>query len=194
MAKKIELDKKYAEEYKNQKYVKTIEFDEILFTTTIQGDPCQLHLRAKLIEQPDKVNAAVTDFESAFAGKIWIKAYFLNPGAGYADLYYLCNNATLENPEYWKASKTGQGMSSATATFGMTTISGSKAVAFGIGEYGAVGKGYSMQSEWIVNEDSGAVRVTFTSFVGFSEKTFITGRLSAKTKKQAAKKLKWFLD
>lgn len=194
MAKKIELDKKYAEEYENQKYVKTIEFDEILFTTTVRGDPCQLHLRAKLVEQPDKVNAAVTDFESTFAGKIWIKAYLLNPGAGYADLYYLCNNATLDNPEYWKSSKTGQGASTAAATFGMTTIAGSQAVAFGIGEYGAAGKRYSMQSQWEVNEGGGTVKVTLTSFVGFSEKTFITGRLSAKTKKQAAKKLKWFLD
>lgn len=194
MAKKIELDKKYAEEYKNQRFVKTIEFDEILFTTTIRGDPCQLHLRAKLVEQPDKVNAAATDFESTFAGKIWIKAYFLNLGAGYADLYYLCNNATLENPEYWKSSNTGRGVSSATATFGMTTISGSKAVSFVLGETGAAGRGYSMQSVWELNENSGTVKVTFTSFVGFSEKTFITGKLSAKTMKQAAKTLKWFLD
>jgi hypothetical protein len=192
--KKIRLDEKYAEEYKNQKYVKTIEFDEILFASTIAGDPCQLHLRAKLIEQPDKVNAAGNDFESTFAGKIWIKAYFLNPGAGYADLYYLCNNATLENPEYWKASKTGQGVSSATAQFNLTSIAGCKAVVYGIGEYSPSGKTYGMQSVWEVNENSGAVKVTFTSFVGFTEPTFIMGRLSAKTKKQANKKLKWFLD
>jgi hypothetical protein len=195
MRDKARLEKKWAELYENKKHVETIEFDEILFTSTIRGDPCQLHLRAKLVQQPYKVNTAIQDVDSVFVGKVWLKAYIQSPGAGYGEVYYLCNNATLEDPVFWKPSTAGQGPNSATATFGMTTIGGSKAVGYDVGTFDVSGKTYSsLKSVWEWNESSGAVKVTFTSAVGFTNKTFVTGRLSAKTKKQAAKKLKWFLD
>lgn len=193
-AEKVRLDEKWGKEYAERSHVRVITFDEILFTTTVMGDPCQLHLRAKLVEQPDKVNAASGGLESTFMGKVWIKAYFLNPGAGFGDMYYLCSSATLEDPLLWDASANGKGTHTAAANFGMTTIAGSKGVAYGIGEYNFSGRGYSMQSVWEVNPANGSVKVTFPSFQGFSEKTFVTGRLSEVTKKQAAKKLKWFLD
>jgi hypothetical protein len=38
------------------------------------------------------------------------------------------------------------------------------------------------------------MQVTFENMKGAAEKTFLTGRLRAKTKRQAKKKRKWFLD
>ena len=192
---KERLEKKWTEEYKNQKFVKTIEFDEILYTSTIKGDPCQLHLRAKLVEQPDKINTKDGSFDSAYAGKIWLKAYLESPEAGYADIYYLNNNVKLENPEYWQNQGKDRGSVSANSAINMVTIGGSKAVSYDVGAFNVSGKSYSnVQTQWEINGDRGTAKVTFTSLVGFKDKTFLTGRLSAKTHKQAAKKLKWFLD
>jgi len=177
---------------KNRKYLQTIEFDEILFTTSASGLPLQLHLRAKLVEQPAETGRT----EVLFKGKIWLKFYTWGPG-GYGDLYMVCNDAVINRPggPPWIASLTEYGTSHLRAAFQMTNIGGSKAVAEGVGSYDVSGKTYTnVQTNWAVDSATGTIKVTFTSMKGAAEKTFIAGRLCAKTQRQANKKLKWFLQ
>jgi hypothetical protein len=51
-----------------------------------------------------------------------------------------------------------------------------------------------MQTVWCLNAADGSIQVTFPNMKGAVDKTFITGKLSAKTQRQADKQLKWFLD
>lgn len=46
------MERERAQQSAGKNFVQTIEFDEILFTTSAAGLPLQLHLRAKLVEQP----------------------------------------------------------------------------------------------------------------------------------------------
>lgn len=191
---RIEKERKWLEEYKNQKFVDTIEFDEILFTNTISGDPCQLHLRAKLVEQPTTIDPSTNAVQATYKGKIWVKCYINNP-AGYGDFYYLSNNAKIDDPFLWETSKNQQDVMTTSTTFTMATTRGSNAVSYELGSFNVSGKTYSnVQTNWEINEKTGNVKVTFTTMKGMKNSTFITGKLSSKTKKQAAKKLKWFLD
>lgn len=192
----VERTERERAQQNTKKFVRTIEFDEILFTTSAAGLPLQLHLRAKLVEQPVTKNPETGANDRLFKGKIWLKFYTWGPG-GYGDLYMICNNAVVTDPGTgsWLASLDKQGVSSYVATFNMASIGGSKAVAEGVGSFDVSGKTYTdVQTAWVVDETTGTVKVTFTSMKGAAEKTFITGRLSAKTQKQANKKLKWFLN
>lgn len=167
-----------------------------MFTTSAAGLPLQLHLRAKLIEQPATKNPQNGVEARTFKGKIWLKFYTWGPG-GYGDIYMICNNAVVVDPGGlgWIASLNKQGVSSSTAMFNMASIGSSRAVAEGIGSADISGKTYTdVQTHWTFDAQDGSIKVTFTSMKGATEKTFITGRLSAKTQKQANKKLKWFLN
>lgn len=191
-----QMEREKTQQNTAKKFVRTIEFDEILFTTSAADLPLQLHLRAKLVEQPATKDPETGGNIRLFKGKIWLKFYTWGPG-GYGDLYMICNNAVLTDPgtASWIASLTEQGESSCLATFNMASIGGSKAVAEGVGSFDVSGKTYTdVQTYWVVDEKTGTVKVTFTNMKGAAEKTFITGRLSAKTQKQANKKLKWFLN
>lgn len=193
-----ELSEKFARENAQQsagkKFVRIIEFDEILYTTSAAGLPLQLHLRAKLVEQPAITDIKTGKMEIFFKGKIWLKFYTWGP-EGYGDIYMICNNASVLNPLSWIASLTEQGISFSTATFNMLSIGGSQAFAEGVGSADISGKTYTdVQTDWKFDTTSGTIKVTFTSMKGAAEKTFITGRLSAKTQRQANKQLKWFLN
>jgi hypothetical protein len=194
LAEKIQREK--AQQRAAKKFVQTIEFDEILFTTSAAGLPLQLHLRAKLIEQPVTKNPQNAVEQRTFKGKIWLKFYTYSP-EGYGDIYMICNNAVLGDPGTvgWLASLTKQGVSTLTTTFNMVTSGGSRAFAEGVGSADLSGKTYTdVETHWMFDAEDGSMVVTFTSLKGATEKTFITGRLRAKTKKQANKKLKWFLN
>jgi len=190
---KWEYEKKAADEYKSRKFLQTIEFDEIIFTTSATGDPLQLHLRAKLVESPYELNPATNMPESYFIGKGWLKFYTWMP-EGYGDIYMICNNAKI--PAFYGLSYTaGTGADpTVSAVLQMTTIGGSKAVSYGVGEFGISGKTYSdVQTTWRLDPKTDRVQLTFDSMKGAAEKTFITGKRSEKTRRQANKKLKWFL-
>ena len=188
------MERERTQQSAGKNFVQTIEFDEILFTTSAAGLPLQLHLRAKLVEQPVTKNPETGAEEYLFKGKIWIKFYTWGP-EGYGDLYMICNDAIVRNPAFWVASLNEQGIGTMSATFNMVTIGGSKAVAEGVGSYGVSGKTYTdVQTDWVLDAATGTVTVTFTSMKGAAEKTFITGKLSNKTQRQANKKLKWFLN
>ncbi len=188
------MERERAQQSAGKKFVQTIEFDEILFTTSAAGLPLQLHLRAKLVEQPVTKYPETGVEEYLFKGKIWIKFYTWGP-EGYGDLYMICNDAIVRNPTFWVASLNEQGIGTMSAAFNMVTIGGSKAVAEGVGSFDVSGKTYTdVQTDWVLDAAAGTVTVTFTSMKGAAEKTFITGKLSTKTQKQANKKLKWFLN
>ncbi|NLC83644.1 MAG: hypothetical protein GX749_01005 [Ruminococcaceae bacterium] len=190
------MQREKAQQRAAKKFVQTIEFDEILFTTSAAGLPLQLHLRAKLIEQPVTKNPQNAVEQRTFKGKIWLKFYTYSP-EGYGDIYMICNNAVLGDPGTvgWLASLTKQGVSTLTTTFNMVTSGGSRAFAEGVGSADLSGKTYTdVETHWMFDAEDGSMVVTFTSLKGATEKTFITGRLRAKTKKQANKKLKWFLN
>lgn len=197
----LQLSKELYEKWKREKEqksakkksIRTIEFDEILYTTSAAGLPLQLHLRAKLVEQPATMNTVTGLEESIFRGKIWLKFYTWGPG-GYGDLYMVCNDAAIGDPAAWITSLTHYKSVSA-ATLQMTTIGGSKAVAEGLGTKGLSGKTYTdVKTDWVFDRATGTIKVTFTSMQGAMDKTFITGRLGEKTQRQANKKLKWFLN
>ena len=121
---KWEYEKKAADEYKSRKFLQTIEFDEIIFTTSATGDPLQLHLRAKLVESPYELNPATNMPESYFTGKVWLKFYTWMP-EGYGDIYMICNNAKI--PTFYGLSyNVDMGDPTASAVLQMTTIGGSK--------------------------------------------------------------------
>lgn len=177
-----------------KKFLRTIEFDEILYTSSAADLPLQLHLRAKLIEQPAVLNKETGNEEITFKGKIWLNFYTWGPG-GYGNIYMICNNAVLRDPPFWVASLSEQGISTYTATLNMLSVGGSLAVVEGAGSADISGKTYTdVQTEWTFVPADGSIKVTFTSMKGAKEKTFVTGRLSAKSQRQANKKLKWFLD
>lgn len=187
-----EFEKKSAK----KKLVRTIEFDEILFTSSAADLPLQLHLRAKLVEQPPSKNPDTGVEEPSFKGKVWLKFYTWSP-EGYGVMYLICNNAILPDPDRssWLASLDKQGVSYRAQTFNMVSIGGSQAVAHGVGSANISGKTYAdVQTDWRYDPASGTMEVTFTNMKGAKEKTFITGKLRARTQKQANKKLKWFLD
>ena len=188
-----QADKESEDEYKNKKYLETVEFDEIIFTTSATGDPLQLHLRAKLVEQPMVFDPAINFPITYFTGKVWLKFYTWMP-EGFGDIYMICNNAKI--PHFHEsATETANGDMVMSETLQMTTIGGSKAVSYGVGEFGISGKTYSdVQTTWRLDPKTNSVQLTFDSMKGASEKTFITGKLSKKTRRQANKKLKWFLN
>ncbi len=188
---KWEYEKKAADEYKSRKFLQTIEFDEIIFTTSATGDPLQLHLRAKLVESPYELNPATNMPESYFTGKVWLKFYTWMP-EGYGDIYMICNNAKI--PTFYGLSYTSTGAGpTVSAVLPMTSIGGSKAVSYEVGDFGISGKTYSdVQTTWRLDPKTDRVQLTFDSMKGASEKTFITGKRSEKTRRQANKKLKWF--
>lgn len=177
--------------------LQTIEFDEILYTTSAAGLPLQLHLRAKLVERAKSTQSGLASLmEREFTGKIWLKFYTWGPG-GYGDLYMVCNDVTISDPATTSSASwiPLDKKVSSTATFQMTTVDGSKAVAEGVGTAGLSGKTYTnVQTIWVVDSATGKVQVTFTSLQGAADKTFITGMLSEKSERQANKKLKWFLN
>lgn len=188
------LEREKAQQKAKKKFVRTIEFDEILYTTSAANLPLQLHLRAKLVEQPATKNPVTGSDEIFFKGKIWLKFYTW-AHEGYGNIYMICNNAAVLNPPSWLASLSEQETSTMAATFNMVSIGGSQAVAEGVGSFDISGKSYTdVQTEWTYNAANDAIKVTFTSMKGATEKTFITGKLSAKSQRQANKKLKWFLD
>lgn len=193
LSEKWEYEKKAADEYKSRKFLQTIEFDEIIFTTSATGDPLQLHLRAKLVESPYELNPATNMPESYFIGKVWLKFYTWMP-EGYGDIYMICNNAKI--PTFYGLSyNVDMGDPTVSAVLPMTSIGGSKAVSYGVGEYGISGKTYSdVQTTLRLYPKTGRVQLTFNNMKGAAEKTFITGKRSEKTRRQANKKLKWFLN
>ncbi|MGI6175670.1 MAG: hypothetical protein ACOYJC_05845 [Christensenellales bacterium] len=179
-----------------KKLVKTIEFDEILYTNSAAGHPLQLHLRAKLVQQESaSINAQTGLMERPFTGKIWIKFYTWMPG-GYGVMYMLCNNAVIRDPAInWVSSLTEPGTSRNSFAIQMASTGGSQSVGEGVGSFDISGKTYSsVQTDWVFNADDGSIQVTFTSMKGAMDKTFITGKVLAKTERQSNKKLKWFLD
>jgi hypothetical protein len=189
-----QMQREKAQQKAAKKFVRTIEFDEILYTTSAADLPLQLHLRAKLVEQPATLNKETGNEEITFKGKIWLKFYTWAPG-GYGNIYMICNNALLRDPPFWVASLGEQGLSTFSTTLNMLSTGGSIAVAEGAGSADISGKSYTdVQTEWTYMPANDTIKVTFTSMKGAKEKTFVTGRLSAKTQRQANKKLKWFLD
>lgn len=180
-----------------KKVVRTIEFDEILYTKSASGHPLQLHLRAKLVETPKTLQGGVVSLtERVFEGKIWIKFYTWMPG-GYGVIYMLCNNAVIEDPNSNSSivSLTEPGVRLSSATIPMATIGGSQSVGEGVGAFDISGKTYSnVQTAWAFDTATGSMKVTFANMKGAIDKTFITGKLRAVTERQASKKLKWFLD
>lgn len=190
---KWEYEKKAADEYKSRKFLQTIEFDEIIFTTSATGNPLQLHLRAKLVESPYELNPATNMPESYFTGKVWLKFYTWMP-EGYGDIYMICNNAKI--PSFYGLSYTStRAGPTVSAVLPMTSIGGSKAVSYEVGDFDISGKTYSdVQTTWRLDPKTDRVQLTFDSMKGASEKTFITGKRSEKTRRQANKKLKWFLN
>jgi len=131
--------------------------------------------------------------ESYFTGKVWLKFYTWMP-EGYGDIYMICNNAKI--PTFYGLSyNVDMGDPTVSAVLQMTSIGGSKAVSYGVGEYGISGKTYSdVQITLRLDPKTDRVQLTFDSMKGAAEKTFITGKRSEKTRRQANKKLKWFLN
>jgi hypothetical protein len=131
--------------------------------------------------------------ESYFTGKVWLKFYTWMH-EGYGDIYMICNNAKI--PTFYGLSyNVDMGDPTVSAVLQMTSIGGSKAVSYGVGEYGISGKTYSdVQITLRLDPKTDRVQLTFDSMKGAAEKTFITGKRSEKTRRQANKKLKWFLN
>ncbi|HWR22363.1 MAG TPA: hypothetical protein VN366_02705 [Feifaniaceae bacterium] len=184
------------QEKAGKKLIRTIEFDEILYTRSAAGHPLQLHLRAKLVQQEfASINTKTGLMERPFTGKIWIKFYTWMPG-GYGVMYMLCNNAVIRDPAInWVGSLTEPGTSRNPSAIQMVSTGGSQSVGEGVGSFDISGKTYSsVQTDWVFHAAAGSVKATFTSMKGAVDKTFITGKVLAKTERQANKKLKWFLD
>ena len=62
---------------------------EVVETAT--GNPLQLHLRAKLVDQPYRMDPKTGEAEHCLAGKVWLKFYTWMP-EGYGVIYMVCNN------------------------------------------------------------------------------------------------------
>ncbi len=111
-------------------------------------------------------------------------------------MYMVCNVAVVPDPRVKGIpSLINPEESFVSASFRMTNIGGSKSESYGVGVFDASGKTYTdVQTSWRLNAADGSMQVAFENMKGAAEKTFLTGRLRAKTKRQAKKKRKWFLD
>ena len=79
-------------------------------------------------------------------------------------------------------------------TLEMDFLGGSRVVGFDGTIHDDSGKIVYLQTDWTFNPNNGNAEVYLYDMKGAKERTFIAGKLRTVTKRQADKKLKWFLD